>query len=605
MLRATSPIARLGALCLALASGACGGAPSTSPKTAAAAGDESLAAQVRSVVGEVVALRGLAELRPVVVRELDDATFEAAYAASARRDARKPSADVGKKAARWVLGFYDRHEKVVAVRAKLPDWTVRMRLSPRDLLAHEVTHALQDQHFGLPDPRKVQDEDRYRALQALFEGDAQLITTAYQAKRLGRPPRRAIAGTSASGALEPAALVRLGLFSPELLKTPLANQVLVTFPYADGASFAAALFRAGGFKLLDRAFKSPPTSSADILHPERYIAGLGRREVSALPAPPGYVPVHDMTFGEIGLATMFAECGRWDDVRRVTRGWMGDRTVILSTADAKGLVMATAWEDEPHARAFAAFARGCFKAEAAAGHDPETVVQDGVSVSIVSAMPQGAAEGHARRALAAIGPATKPAPPLGPVRLVGPPKPATTTKEASGALGPDGRWTSPYLGLSAKVPEGFTSELRHDSVNLLIKRFTPAGVTVGVIAVIPVSTTVNHEQLHEGVLEGMKSAGTARTSRLLGKDTVATPLGRLAATTWELSGGQGPLDVRALSVEHCKGQAVVQITQVWSPEDEAGQRALDAWLASVTKLADADRSPLCRRLEREAREDIP
>ena len=39
-------------------------------------------------------------------------------------------------------------------------------------------------------------------------------------------------------------------------------------------------------------------------------------------------------------------------------------------------------------------------------------------------------------------------------------------------------------------------------------------------------------------------------------------------------------------------------------EDNSGAR-LDAWLASVTKLADADRSPLCRRLEREAREDIP
>ena len=55
------------------------------------------------------------------------------------------------------------------------------------------------------------------------------------------------------------------------------------FPYVQGAAFACALDRAGGLGRLNAAYRAPPTSTAQILFPERYFDG----ETAANPRDPG------------------------------------------------------------------------------------------------------------------------------------------------------------------------------------------------------------------------------------------------------------------------------------------------------------------------------
>ena len=135
---------------------------------------------------------------------------------------------------------------------------------PRSVIAHEVVHALQDEHFRLtrgPFAPRPLDHDGELATQALVEGDATEVQSRYVAtlspgdligelgRTLGAMPRGASAGVA-----------------------PFLERQLL-FPYTAGEEFVRALRARGGQPLLDRAFRHPPRTTAAVLDPERYLAG--------------------------------------------------------------------------------------------------------------------------------------------------------------------------------------------------------------------------------------------------------------------------------------------------------------------------------------------
>src|SRR5690606_5842717 len=141
-------------------------------------------------------------------------------------------------------------------------------------LAHEFTHALQDQHFDLNRliDASMHDDDMALAVHALIEGDAMI---AGMAVMMGSA-RAALAMTP-----DAAAMSALGAaMTPELGEAPAIFRETLMFPYINGWVFAREVGReegpdgeAAGFAAIDRAFASPPISTEQVLHPEKYAAG--------------------------------------------------------------------------------------------------------------------------------------------------------------------------------------------------------------------------------------------------------------------------------------------------------------------------------------------
>ena len=129
-------------------------------------------------------------------------------------------------------------------------------------MAHELTHALQDQHFNL---RRFEhwpkgDSDAELAAHALIEGDATLAMAMYVASN----PFRALAFLKSMGAA--------GIATEELDKAPRALRETLLFPYQEGLNWTRTLYKDGGWKDVSDAFTTLPQSTEQILHADKYFA---------------------------------------------------------------------------------------------------------------------------------------------------------------------------------------------------------------------------------------------------------------------------------------------------------------------------------------------
>ena len=168
------------------------------------------------------------------------------------------------------------------------------------ILAHELTHALEDQQFNLsrlPLEAKGND-DRALAASALVEGDATLVMNRYMTGNLSA----AVIKESLASALTTD--VRQLAAAPRYLRETLL------FPYLRGLNFCQTLYDHAGWDGLAEAFQHPPASTAEILHPERFLgrapAGTGRRVRSPGRPLRGQDPVDDNVLGEFGVRQLLA-----------------------------------------------------------------------------------------------------------------------------------------------------------------------------------------------------------------------------------------------------------------------------------------------------------
>lgn len=234
------------------------------------------------------------------------------------------------------------------------------------VLVHELTHALQDQHFGLATFTKSDPlSDEATARQALVEGDATLTMM----NALLRVPIEELPGAedllaAAVEASEPWMARSSGKL---LAEAPPYIRETMMFSYLPGNFFCISVRQKGGQKLLDHAFRSdPPRSSEQILHPEKW---HGRRDdpirvewpdlASALP---GFAKVAEGEMGEIAVRILLRESLK-DEERAATAaaGWGGDRFAVYQKGDGKEghrlLAWITEWDSTDDAAEFASAAQ--------------------------------------------------------------------------------------------------------------------------------------------------------------------------------------------------------------------------------------------------------
>jgi hypothetical protein len=271
-----------------------------------------------------------------------------------------------------IAGYYDPEEKALSlvrrengVLAGHEDEVGLEEQRAEDMvLVHELTHALQDQHFDLKKFVTAGDpfSDAATAREALVEGDATLTML----DALVGVPIEEVPGVEdllattmgASGSWMAAGSGELFAEAPPFIRETLL------FSYTQGSLFCVSVRRKGGQKLLDHAFRGdPPRSSEQILHPEKW---HGRRDdpvVVEWPdlarTLPGYAKVAEGEMGELAIRILLRE-GLKDEARAATAaaGWGGDRFAVYEKDGRRLLVWITEWDSAADADELAAAIQG-------------------------------------------------------------------------------------------------------------------------------------------------------------------------------------------------------------------------------------------------------
>jgi hypothetical protein len=259
-----------------------------------------------------------------------------------------------------IVGFYDPDGKQMVLVSTNPSmWGSAALLGGgRDtvgemLLAHELTHALQDQHFSIErmlDAVKHSD-DRSLALKSVAEGDATLAGFGYVQGGLNETTVKLdvdhLANLQETFAHESRAAVPFGLSAPLL------------FQYSAGSSFVAEAWRRGGWAAVDRIYRDPPQSTQEIMQPALYFdhrSPPARIEISGYEsALKGWRKVDDDTYGELLLEVIFeANLAPHAPVLKALPRWAGDRIVALENDQALTLIWMVAFRDPDAAELFSA-----------------------------------------------------------------------------------------------------------------------------------------------------------------------------------------------------------------------------------------------------------
>jgi hypothetical protein len=305
--------------------------------------------------------------------------------------------------ARQIAGFYDPIDRrmLLVEGAISGDFLTRALggVFRRDfagelVLAHELTHALQDQHYGIDVGRNdLGEDDAQLAQHAVYEGDA---TLAGFATVLGAmSPSTAL---SLAGKLEgvPGALARA---YPDI---PAAVRESIVFQYVAGVNFVSWAYQRAGWDGVNALLVHPPLSTEQVLHPEKYFVRAEYPLAVRLGGLASYTKgewhaVEDATLGEFIVQVLAAQFLPRDRARAVATGWDGDRLLAVAHDDDLALVWLTAWDTDEDAAEFFAAARTIVTAThpdapptsadesvvAAAGASPYRVERRGTKVLLI------------------------------------------------------------------------------------------------------------------------------------------------------------------------------------------------------------------------------
>lgn len=271
-----------------------------------------------------------------------------------------------------VLGFYSpvNGSIVIVSGSDPPD------LPGEQTLAHELTHALQDQHFNLSSYR-APTRMAHNGQNGLIEGEANVVQSDYE-QRCGQNWQCLAAPSEGGGG--GSGEFHVGIY------------VLEFFPYSDGPGFVKHYRKQGGWERVNELYADAPASDEQIIYPEKYqsdppadvglsdSASNGWERVRPQPRSENSLRPDYASLGQSGLTAMFAYT-LYDDVNRdavidpqrflnlengnvnssdpfnydlnYTSGWDGDRLHVYQKGGESAYVWKLVWDSPAEAREFA------------------------------------------------------------------------------------------------------------------------------------------------------------------------------------------------------------------------------------------------------------
>jgi hypothetical protein len=233
-----------------------------------------------------------------------------------------------------IAGLYDpkAHEFYIA------DWIAPEE--QRMVMSHELTHALEDQHFQIEPWVKAArpNDDAEMAREAVLEGSAMAAMLDYLLRDKGLKLRDL-------PDIDP------GLFVGDLSQTPMMTKAppfikdSLMFPYFSGLTFSMTVLKADGWNGFAAIFAKPPANTQQIMHPELYRAGKAAPVIQlGLPGDfPGkpWIKLEQNYMGEFGWKEVLKQFLDDDRAKTLAADWGGDIYATYEWKEGKRLLLVT------------------------------------------------------------------------------------------------------------------------------------------------------------------------------------------------------------------------------------------------------------------------
>jgi hypothetical protein len=275
-----------------------------------------------------------------------------------------------------IAGFYDDKTK----QMNLLDWVPIDEQKP--VMAHELTHALQDQKVGLDkwgsqeieglaknvkqDNKHIANDDTDTAREAVLEGQAMVSFADFMLADAGHPERTLKDAPQLAQQLESNAGDMSD--SPVLARAPLILQESLLFPYTSGLAFEQQVLVKQG---VDRAFAgvldAPPSTTYQIMNPDAYLRGqaiplLKLPDIHPLLKSAGYVPYDVGVMGELDVRMTAELFGGEPLAKALAPEWAGGiyyaaqrksaTSAQKDTTASLALLYSSQWKNKDSARSF-------------------------------------------------------------------------------------------------------------------------------------------------------------------------------------------------------------------------------------------------------------
>lgn len=248
-----------------------------------------------------------------------------------------------------VLGYYDARTTTLYV---LEGGDAQ---SLRPVLAHELVHALQDQHTNLDSLVAFRrGADRQAAAHAALEGHAMVVMFAALAEEAARREVDPAALPNPADELGPALAMQNEAFPVFQRAPPIIRETLL-FPYVSGSNFVYQVWQVE--RGADR-YPAPidsllPQSTAQVMQPlDRFVRRRAEPLELRFEPPAGVTPVYENTLGQLETS-IFLAAHLGDRARDLATGWAGDRYVLVAMDGVDVLHWASVWESDAEADRFA------------------------------------------------------------------------------------------------------------------------------------------------------------------------------------------------------------------------------------------------------------
>ena len=245
-------------------------------------------AQVNRIVAEIQILRGLkfkskvpisyltpdqtaARIKADIKREKLNGTLALEAKAGAMLGLYPPNFDLAEVSVRMlkqqIAGFYDPRKKDLVIvespLAKGAAITRVQKLETVNVVAHELTHGLQDQNFNIGTilEQAKNDDDRSVAMKAVIEGDATLAGFGFIAGRMDDEVLNVFVKHIPDMEKD---------FAEKTRDVPLGLREPFIFQYMYGARFVAEAYHRNGWKGVDALYAHPPDTTQQIMNPWMY-----------------------------------------------------------------------------------------------------------------------------------------------------------------------------------------------------------------------------------------------------------------------------------------------------------------------------------------------
>jgi hypothetical protein len=233
-----------------------------------------------------------------------------------------------------VAGYYDPKTKTV----NLLDWVPIEEQEP--VMAHELTHALQDQTVGLdkwmrrgekdlgeikrdPTPADIEDDELDDTREAVVEGQAEAVMLQYELAPVGRS---ILDSPDLVETME--SQMSSGTDDSKVFKdAPIFLRESLTFPYSYGLKFEVKLLEKGGKQeAFAGVLASPPRSTRQIMQPETYLAG---EQIPPMPVVQfkhdfkNYIKFDIGAMGEFDVAVLIEQYAGKKSSEKLYPAWRG------------------------------------------------------------------------------------------------------------------------------------------------------------------------------------------------------------------------------------------------------------------------------------------